>query len=322
MSPKTKPQKTINRRQYFHHCTLFSLYYILLHGSLCLVSANNDLLFDEIEERIRDDYRICTGDSTNPPLANILAWQKQINHVISSPSYKGLVKRYLALTGLSPKDIRPCQVIRWAQQQKRMNAQIVKSLTQQQRLREIAKSDSLTVMKELSSSIATPLDFMAIPFGLSPFSVAWIVKKNKANLTTPTENVLQADSIVIKGIPFTASFIFDSLNRYYRYELQSQSGPADSLNNVIRLHADTLAAYFEDILGPPTHINRIGLFDIRPGNITLQKIWYTDMVDVVIGFGTKNYVYYAHAIAELRDYLRFQNPPDPLMERSDITNTE
>ena len=297
---------------HFLHCTplrrlirpaflLSALFYHVLYAS---EKDSGKAFFDTLEMTLRADYILCTRDSSEQSVHDLLRWKKGLDQIISSPLYGGLLKEFHKETGIRPDDVRPCEIISW-KQAKDAELQEIELLLQEEQERETLKrADSLFAEQELSKAKTTSVDFDGIPFGVSKRGLR-ILAARAGLMLIDEGNYLRGEELQIGTSTFRGAFYLDKDGRYWKYELESVTGSLDSLDSFIRPQADVLSRYFEERSGsPPDHLYRIGRFDIVQGRLAVHSMWDLGNVAIFTGLATWKYRYYAKAVVSRKASLQ------------------
>ncbi|MDG5814923.1 hypothetical protein QA601_07535 [Chitinispirillales bacterium ANBcel5] len=274
----------------------FILFVVTVQASILF--ALEPEFFDSLEVRLRNDYRICTGNRSNPSTHYLIRWKREIDELLSSTDSDSLQKAYLRMTNRDPHDVRPCEIAVWYKEQLTQEQQLQVSLEEIVRSKELAEADSVSVTHELSSLQNRPADFFAMPAGITPQSFKWLFKRNTDRELTENNSSYVADSIYIQNRPFTATFYFDEHDRYFKYELVSPLAPADSLDLRVRQDAAILENHFKGKLELSPEVFRVGFFDIKEGKGATYRSWQNEAFSITIQLSTANNLYYTKAVVQ------------------------
>ena len=266
------------------------------HLSALYGNSNDTLFFKAIETQLRTVYKTCTGDSTTPPLKKILLWKKSIDSITQRSEYSQVIKQFYKDSGVTAIPHLPCEIVEWYHNKKLALKKSDSISNVKLRNKNQQTSDSLFVIKELSTVQHSSCDFMKIPFGISKHAVSTLLKG--AGILSLVEDssffhyTNPADSIYN-----TLAFYFDKDGKYFKYEIESKMTSLDSLDTYIRPIAGILALSYEQKIGQPAQqINYIGRFDIKQGKLSISKIWILQNIEVYTGLATFDNRYYAKAI--------------------------
>lgn len=252
--------------------------------------------FSELEKKLLQEYRLCTGDSL-PSRKALLKWKSDISFVTESKEYPELVKMYANETGLDPLYVHPCHIINWPIQRLREKKEAAALLEQSKNTILRKKADSLYLHQELSKNTAKSYQFDNIPFGITKKGFM-ILADQFRNLTEEGNSVI-VDSILLGSLILKGAFHFDRNGLLIQYELESETSPLDSLDLWIRPQADSIAAFMERKIGRTAdHYYRVGRFDITQGRLAILKLWNFPEATVYAGLATSNYRYYAKLIVK------------------------
>jgi hypothetical protein len=256
----------------------------IIFGSCCAAAAvtcgasdgaGDTAFFDDLIRRFAEEYVECTGDTGRIVDAQrVLRWKRKMAEWTESREYVELLRDYQK-TGASA--ISPCKLIEWSK--KRKEAQ------------EAAEAAS-----ELRSLAASPFDFAGIPFGISKHAFRHFFKKKFDIVPAEKDRFFYIENLPLDGRAFLWAFYFNGKGLLYKYEIESDPLPADSLNRAVRPAADHLALFFEKRVGPPLHSERVGFFDIKTRELAVCKKWESPVHSLTIGFSVFDYQYYAKAV--------------------------
>ena len=101
-----------------HKLRFFIIFLSAIFSNLFSQEDSDSLFFSELEEKLLQKYKLCTGDSL-PSRKALLKWKSDISLITESQEYPELVKMYATETGLNPIDVHPCQIINWSIQRLR-----------------------------------------------------------------------------------------------------------------------------------------------------------------------------------------------------------
>lgn len=246
---------------------------------------------DSLEYELRNDYLICTGDTTTLSKDQLLKWKAEIDSATGKEEYQKLFKEYQAFTGLKAEDIRPCQPIAWSNQLEQQLSEMDSLITAQRKIREKTYKDSIAA-EELSNLKQSPADLFGIPAGVSRRIFRWLYSQNGNGTLINTPEYLRADSVFIDSIPLTAAFHFGKDGKYSGYELETAAASADSLESTLRVWVEKMAQTYTEMIGTkPVHELEVDSSDIEQGQLSVCKQW-TDP-PVLIGLATYRQRYYA-----------------------------
>lgn len=268
-------------------CILF----FLAVNTFSLDYEDQDTFFLDLEKKLLNEYRICTGNTIPVNIGSLLRWKKNINLRMEIPEYQKILKEFIAHTGIV-KDILPCQVLKWhtdrtaylhSQEQSLQNTLLKKT---------DATIDSIRTHSELEKNPVSPFDFDSIPFGLTKRVFATVYNRKFSYPLFDNRMCLYVEHFFLRDSPFLINFFFTRYVKYYKYEIEGYAFSGDSLNKVVRPQATLLKEILEQKIGPPDHIYRIGYFDIKSGPITPYAKWERDTHTVIVGIGIKNNRYF------------------------------
>ncbi len=258
-------------------------------------NSSDSLFFTDIENQLRRDYQICTKDSSNVSMKQILQWKKDIDSITQSPEYSSIVKEFYVINKNDSKAL-PCQIVLWYRNQLQSKHRF-DSLSLVKKLKEDGQiSDSLVISAELTKVRKMTYDYKNIPFGISKKAFLFIAKN--AGLTPLIDEgkficYENSDDSVFKSV----AFHFDNKGKFFSYEIESISLPLDSVDSHIRVYLDKLTMYFQKKLNQnPQQSNYIGNFEIVQGQLSISKMWVVQNTKIYIGIAAFNDRYYAKAI--------------------------
>ncbi|MBN1578370.1 MAG: hypothetical protein JW913_17545 [Chitinispirillaceae bacterium] len=255
--------------------------------------------FTDLEKILRSDYLLCTGDSTERSLDELIRWRQTIDSATSGDDYPVIVRKFTEETGISAANARPCEIVRWMQRFEQQIRETYRFLSDERDSAIQRHDDSLFLLHELESVIRSAWDLVAIPFGLSLRSVRILMRRSNLAPVTASGATLMCDSLPVGIFAFNAAFHFSKDDRYWCYELESSSCNLDSLDTWARPMMDYLAAEIEKRTSqPPDHIYRIGRFDIVPGRLSICKLWNFPSATAYVGLARANNRFYAKVIVQ------------------------
>ena len=245
--------------------------------------------FDSVAARFREEYVQCTGNSGQADVRRIVLWKQKVDAWTKTAEYAELMRDYQKHVG---GPIHPCKLIEWSKQRKAdqeaKESGFVKAL--------LDSSEAADAACDLKACTTSHFDFAEIPFGVSKPTFAHYYKKKFNAKLRRKGGFLYTKELFLEGRPFLAAFFFNAAGKLYKYEIESDPLPADSLNQSVRPAAEYLANFFEKRLGPPVHSSRIGFYDIKSKELALYKNWETPAHSLNIGLSVFDYHYYAKAI--------------------------
>ena len=254
-----------------HKLRFFIIFLSAIFSNLFSQEDSDSLFFSELEEKLLQKYKLCTGDSL-PSRKALLKWKSDISLITESQEYPELVKMYATETGLNPIDVHPCQIINWSIQRLRDKEETAVLLEQSKREILKKRADSLYLHQELSKNPAKPYQFENIPFGIS--KKGFMVLAGQFRNLTDEGNSIIVDYILLGSVVLKGAFHFDKNGLLTQYELESETAPLDSLDSWIRPQADSMAVYMQRKIGRPAdHSYRVGRFDIT------QEVGYSEIME-------------------------------------------
>ncbi|MFP4679759.1 MAG: hypothetical protein ACLFQB_04710 [Chitinispirillaceae bacterium] len=261
---------------------------------------NDAELFDSLEYVLRNDYLVCTGDTTTQTKKQLLDWKAEIDSAVNSSNYRELFEEYQKFTNLKAEDIRPCEPISWSRQLERQLKEMDSLVSAQRKAREKKHKDSLAVTQELASLETSGADLFGIPAGISPESFRWLFSRRSDAVLKKTNGYLRADSIILDSVTLNAAFRFSKKGKYIGYELETAALKADSLDSTVRSWAHRLTQQFTQKLGrKPEFENKVGFNDIKQGRLSVLKQWSKpSTASVLIGLATFRHRYYAKVMVK------------------------
>jgi hypothetical protein len=255
--------------------------------------------FKSLEDSLRWDYRVCTGDTTTLTVKNLTAWSNLADSIISSKGYGALVKEYVEMTRRNVADIRPCEVAAWKINRDRDFQDIDALILENKQKRQTAEAESILVAKGIAKVKKRPGDFLGIPFKITKHEFQWCCTHPVFGVIHDEGAYIRIDSISIDNVVYTGAFYFDSTGKFSAYEIESYPKSSDSLDLAVRKAADILCTFFAHSLkSPPDHTLRVGFFDIVQGRLSILYSWTSKHTPVYIGLATFKYLYYAKAVVK------------------------
>ncbi len=254
--------------------------------------------FDSLEQRMRDDYHLCTENSKDTSLKTIIQWKHSTDSIIDSESYDTIFSHFIKATGLDPAEIRPCEPIVWYQREIDQMKDTEKIMNEIRKEKSAAKRDSLAVMEELSGLETSPVDFKGIPANTSRRSFMWLITRTPHASLEDRGLFFQVDSIAIGEGYFRGTFYFNRNGQYNMYKLESYHLPADSVNTKVRTDAALLSAYFEEKIGRAPETHNVGFLEIKQDNPSPYRSWPDVTPGVTVKLATHNHNYYAKCVID------------------------
>ncbi len=293
--------KTVNKNRSVKWHRIVLVLSLLYAASFAEIDSVRQQFFDSLELSLRNDYRLCTADSSVRPLDDLLRWKKTIDQFCTDTAYPGIVRTFSRETGINPSDARPCEIIQWYQRSQVQARESAQLLARERELAVREHRDSLALVRELEQTTRNSYDLKGIPFGLSRTSFITIAKRNALPPLITDNPVYRCDNFPLGVHRFTAAFHFTTDNRYWCYELESPTVAFDSLNTGARPMVEYLSAQMESKTGnAPDHIYRVGQFDIVPGRLSIVTSWNLPDAVMYIGLARTGNRFYAKAIVQKR----------------------
>ncbi|MBN1309685.1 MAG: hypothetical protein JXA18_17320 [Chitinispirillaceae bacterium] len=261
--------------------------------------SSKQRFFSDLEKTLRSDYLLCTGDSADRSLDELMRWRREIDSVIAGDDYPVIVRTFTEETGIPAAAARPCEIVRWMQRTARQIRETAQFLSDERDSAIERHNDSLYLLHELAGVKSAAYDLATIPFGLSQRSVRILMRRGNMAPPAGNEAVLICDSLLLGIMAFKAAFHFSKEKHYWCYELESSSCSLDSLDTWARPMMDYLAAEIEKRTSrPPDHIYRIGRFDIVPGRLSICKLWNFQSATAYVGLARAKNRFYAKTIVQ------------------------
>ncbi len=274
----------------------FIIFLSAIFSTIFSEDDSDSLFFSELEKKLLQEYRLCTGDSL-PSRKALLKWKADINALIESQEYSELVKSYANETGLDPLDVLPCQIRNWHIQKLREKKETAELLEQSKKEIIRKRADSLYLHQELSKKPARSYQFGNIPLGIT--KKGFMLLANQFRNLNDEGNSVILDSILFGSLVLKGAFHFDRNGLLDQYELESETVPLDSLDSRARPQADSMAVIMQRKIGRTAdHSYRVGRFDITQGRLAVLKLWTFPEATVYTGLATSNYRYYAKLIVK------------------------
>jgi hypothetical protein len=275
----------LTKKIYFGYCCVAAAFTCAAGG------AGDAAFFDGVARRFAEEYTECTGDSRPAvDMREVLRWKRKMDAWTQSREYAELLRDYQK-TGA--RAISPCKLIEWSK--KRKDAQEAEETVLIRRL--LDSAEDAEAASELTSLTASSFDFEGIPFGISKHAFIHFFKMKFGAPPAEKDRFLYMEALPLDGRPFLGAFFFNDKGLFYKYEIESDPLPADSLNRAVRPAAGHLAIFFRKRLGPPLHSERVGFFDIKTKELAVCDKWETAVNSLYIGFSVFDYQYYAKAVA-------------------------
>jgi hypothetical protein len=217
--------------------------------------------------------------------------------LIALPGYRTAAKAYQKATGRSPVKDRPCAVVLWRVKQDSIKAVRANQSVDDKGEEGESAVDAAALKKELAAFHALPCSIAKIPFGVSRQTFLLLAGKAGFDMLSDEGTFLLCSKVPLGERFFTGAFHFDSLDHFYRYELEGIPCSIDSLDGTVHPEADYLAKFFEkNIAAPPLTSNRVGRHEIVREALTLTKAWSQPSWSVSVGIAEHAYRYYAKAV--------------------------
>lgn len=256
-----------------------------------------DRFFSDLENNLISDYRLCTGDSSELSLDDLLQWRQSIDSITAEPDYSLMVRKFTEETGIAASTVRPCEIVRWMSELERRINETEDFLALQRTKAENRHHDSLKLARELSALVIQPYDFAPFPFGLSQQSFMVLARQKDIPAQVDRPEIVSYGQVMINTVECRSAFHFSSDDRYWCYELESVDCALDSLEIGARRYAQIIAADFENrVQRSPDHVYRVGRFDIVPGRLAICLLWNFPEATVYVGLARSVNRFYAKMI--------------------------
>lgn len=276
---------------------LFCLFCIVVCTTLQARDRRTETAYcDSLIELYRTQYRNCTADTSEIDVETLVEWKQQVNRFVQSPEYGIHLKAYCATFGVKPLDVSPCQLVQWLQKKEQQQYETQKLFAKIRFERDQARAESLYIHNEIRSIAPSPFDFDSIPFGITKSSFVKLFEQRYEHALVDAGDYVYCQNLQWGGRPFLSAFYFGESGKLFKYVIESDTLPVDSLDSRVRPQVRYLAAIFERRFGEPAHTRRIGLFDIRESILTPYKRWNREGYTVCVGIGVHHHRYYAQAI--------------------------
>ncbi|MDR0305632.1 MAG: hypothetical protein LBI42_02220 [Chitinispirillales bacterium] len=250
---------------------------------------------DSLEWEIRNDYLVCTGDTTTLTRKQLFQWKKEMDSLISDKGYAEKFASFVRVTGLKAQHVRPCEPIIFFERIDKQLMEMDSIVEAQRRKKSKAYNDSMTIANELKNLKSNPADIMGIPAGISKSALLLIFDRDSVKAEN-TPEFLRVDSVEFDSLILTVALYFDENGKYNRYETETKALNAAELDKTVRKWADQLSDAYEKRVGPPGRKNRIGFHDIKQGRLSISRQWSNTNPKVLVGLATHNNLYYAKAM--------------------------
>jgi len=279
------------------HVTFCTLVLLICTGIQAQLDSARQQALDGIIANLRSDYRLCTGDTSDISDNTLLHWHKNIDSIITGSDYGTIAKKYFQETGLSPANVRPCEIIRWMQDSERSLQEYSTILSEAKDTILQRRDDSLHLQAELAKNSRAAYDLLGIPFGISRRAFRIMMQTRKTGNAMETGTFIRYDSVPFGNYSYRVAFHFSNDGTYQSYEIESNTCDFDSLNTGARPRLNTIATEFEKMVNiPPDHIYRVGQFDIVPGRLAICRQWIFPAATAYFGLGRNGSRFYAKAI--------------------------
>lgn len=260
---------------------------LVLFGVHAAFAAKSDsVFFARLEGELRSDYFTCTGDTTQRPIEELVAWKHWTDSLVGLPDFNKTTKEYLKRTGRSPVKDGKCVVALWKLE--------VDSLAA---IDSAATKEKADLKAEINAQPKYPCAIGNIPFGISRQSFITLAGKARFGMMSYEGEVMLCQKIPLGNTFLPGQFHFDTNGKFDRYELQGPSCPIDSLYISVWPLVETLTSFFWNTIGaPPVRVNRVNQQDIAEGKLSLCKVWSDPSWSVAVGLSVEKYRYYAKVV--------------------------
>ena len=258
--------------------------------SLASDETRQAAFFDSVQAGYLREYQACTGDMSFVSAKDLLQWKQQMNALAVSKEYLDLLKEYRRLD--TTGNVLPCKVLAW--NRKRKELQAVREDTLSRNL--LAAEELQNAENEAGDLAKTRYDVPGLPFGLSKKSFLLVFSNTFRLPFVDQGNYIYINDMVWGSRTFLTAFYFDKMGRYFKYEIEGPSVPADRVNSAVRPDAEYLSHELAGRFGEPSRRYSIGFFDIKSGVLCPYKAWDAAGFDVCVGLSMNKYRYYAKAV--------------------------
>jgi hypothetical protein len=277
---------------------------IFIPVALILAFAQSDTtnsgFFQKLEQELRADYTVCTGDSTRIPVKELIRWKHWNDSMTALPDFPAAQKAYQAETGNSAVTNRPCAVLAWKRVKDSIATVKARAAEAQKKSDADATAESLAVCTEIASLTGRPVLLEGIPFGASRRAFFWQAARQGFGPFNDQGSYLACNRVPLGKRTWLGAFYFDTLG-LCRFELEGPPHGADSLDEIVRPDVEMLASHFETIIGGRPHRTfRVSRDEIKPDEIAIVKAWSHSTWSVVIGLSRHGYRYFAKVVATNR----------------------
>jgi hypothetical protein len=267
--------------------------------ALATDEAKQAAFFDSVEVRYRQEYKACTGDMKFIDRRELLAWKNTMNTLAVSKDFQALLKEYRKVN--SSENFLPCKVLAWNEARRKMQAAHEDTLARELLVREEYENAE----KEAKILPQSKYSTFGLPFGLSKKSFLLIFKNTFQYTINDMGNYLYVSDMKWGDRTFLTAFYFDKkTDKFYKYEIEGPSVPADGLNRVVRTDAEFIAHDLTRRFGEPARRYSIGFFDIKSGVLSPFQTWDAPGFNVYVGLSMSKYRYYAKAVVMAREITR------------------
>jgi hypothetical protein len=277
---------------------LCAILFLLPTAILATNDSIRETYLSSLEERYWQEYRECTGDSGPVPSSVLYLWIKELDRRAQAFDYNAVVKEYRkAHDDIDLSNIKRCRVIAWKEEQLVEAQRKQDTLRLDSTKRAEAVAESLHLVEVRSEHPASSFDFRDIPFGTTKSDFLMFFKR-LFSLSMLQDTM--RDSLIAYAVPWgnrtcVTSFCFGRYDKLYKYVVEGPRYPLDSIDVVLRSAAASLGALFQQKMGKPGGIGRVGLFDIKENRIAPLMIWNTGTHYACIGLSSSDFKYFVKA---------------------------
>lgn len=281
------------------HLPLINIF-ICLSIALTVCSAEMsrselDAFYRGQEQKFRQEYRECTGDTSEVKMGQIINWKKMYHERSQSPEYLNLLKQYMAHTG-KIKDISPCEVFKWQTENISMIEKQERSIQGRLIARSDTIADSIHALNELKKNKRSKFDFDEIPFGISIDAFRYLFFKKFKIQPEYEYPFLYVREFTIQGTLFLVAFYFDDDRRFFKYEIEGPGYSGGLMDEIVRPQLKLLTERLKSTAGKPQSMNRISAIDINQGKLAVYAQWIDEQHTAYVGIAVFNNIYYSKAI--------------------------
>ena len=254
---------------------------------------------DSLEYNIRNDYLLCTGDTTFISRDRLFAWKSRMDSLVLDKSYSEKFKTFVSATGIKAHLVRPCEPVVFFEQLDRQMVEMDSIVSLTRRKKERERRDSIIVATALKDAHSTHADIPGIPAGITKDALRILLRKSGVR-TALVSDFVRADNFIFDSLTVTVAFYFDEHGKYTGYEMETAALKADQLDKTVRGWANRMAGAYEKKMGAPSAKIHVGFRDIQQGRLSITSKWTSGKPTVLVGLATHNNLYYAKVMVNYK----------------------